>query len=333
MRGKATTWLVALALFLLSFFGRGALSGALFAGGTIPGDPHFLTNPNADRSHSSFTVLLLGIDNRSNQITLQRTDTIVVVHVDVRTGHVSLLSVPRDTMVQLAGHGVQKINAAAEFEGGPQGTVTTVNRLLGTNIRYYVLTNFSGFQNVIDALGGVVIDVPTAMHYHASNVNIDLKPGVQLLTGVQALDFVRWRETALGDIARTLDQQMLLKAVAHRLLTPSGLVRLPLVLPAMGKAVQTNLPGNYLLTLMNVARTMGGSQHPILSETLPGDFLTYQGLSYWFVVPADAVRYYASLIKGQKAPGLFDPGATQAVQSGSWTRIPLVGLATPTPVA
>lgn len=331
MRGKATAWLVALALFLVAFFGRGALTGALFSGGTIQGDPAFAKNPNADKVPGSFTVLLLGIDNRSTQLTIQRTDTIIVVHVDTKTGHVSMMSVPRDTMVQLPGHGIQKMNAAAEFEGGPTGTVTTVNRLLGTNIKYYVLTNFNGFKAVIDALGGVEIDVPTAMHYHASNVNIDLQPGLQLLSGTQALGFVRWRETALGDIARTQDQQMLLKAIAHRLLTPSGLLHLPLVLPAMGKAVNTNLPGHDLVTLMGIARGMGTSTHPILSETLPGDYLTYQGLSYWFVDPKDAVQYYANLIKGQKASGLFDPNATQAVQSGTWTSIPLAGLPTPTP--
>jgi LCP family protein required for cell wall assembly len=324
VRGKPIAWLVALALFLVGFFGRGLVSGGLMAGGSIPGNPNY-HGPNADRSPSTFTVLLLGIDNRQRQITIQRTDTIMVVHVNTRTGDVRLMSVPRDTMVSIQGHGIQKINAVAEFQGGPMATVDAVNQLLGTNIQYYVLTNFAGFQDVIDALGCVEIDVPSEMIYNASDVHIHLNPGVQCLNGTQALDFVRWRETKLGDIARTQDQQMLIKAVAHRLLTPGGLARLPLVLPAMGRAVQTNLPGHALLTLMGIARSIGDKSHPQLSETLPGYFLTYQGLSYWFVIPQDALKAYADLLAGRTWPGQpYDEAAVTATQNGSWSSIPLI---------
>jgi LCP family protein required for cell wall assembly len=325
VRGKGVAWLVALLLFVVGFVGRGVVSGGLVAGGAIAGNPRFSHNPNADRTPASFTVLLLGIDNRARQVSIERTDTIMVVHVNTRTGRVSLMSVPRDTMVDVVGHGVQKINSVAEFEGGPMATVDAVNRLLGTNIQYWVLTNFSGFQSVIDALGCVNIDVPTVMNYNASDVHIHLEPGVQCLNGTQALDFVRWRETALGDIARTKDQQMLIKAVAHRLLTPGGLARLPLVLPAMGRAVQTNLPGRDILTLIRIAHTMGDKSHPELSETLPGYYLTYQGLSYWFVIPQNAVRAYGDLIRGRLWPGQpFDPAAVTATQTGTWTRYPLI---------
>ena len=325
MRGKAIAWLVAVALLLVGFFGRGVVSGGLFAIGTIPGNPTYSHNPNADHGPTTFTVLLLGIDNRATQIGLQRTDTIMVVHVNRTTGQVRMMSVPRDTMVEMTGHGVQKINAAAEFENGPMATVDAVNELLGTNIQYYVLTNFTGFQSVIDALGCVDIDVPTRMIYQASDVHIDLNPGVQCLNGTEALDFVRWRETALGDIARTEDQQMFLKAIAKKILTPSGLARLPLVLPQMSKAVETNLPGHALVTLMGVARDMGDKSHPELSETLPGYYLTYEGLSYWFVVPADAVKAYADLLQGRLWPGQpFDNTAVSATQNGTWTSFPLI---------
>jgi LCP family protein required for cell wall assembly len=325
VRGRGVAWLVALLLFLVGFFGRGAWSGALFAGGTIAGNPRLAGNPNADRTPTEFTVLLLGIDNRARQITIQRTDTIMVVHVDTATGRVALMSVPRDTMVEIAGHGVEKINSVAEFAGGPSATVEAVNRLLGTNIQYWVLTNFAGFRDVIDALGCVEIDVPTVMDYTASDVHIHLNPGVQCLSGTQALDFVRWRETALGDIARTEDQQMLIKAVAHRLLSPAGLARLPLVLPVLGHAVETNLPGHDLVTLLGVARSLGTHRMPQVSETLPGYYLTYQGLSYWFVIPKDAVAAYADLLRGKKWPGApFDAAAVQAAQSGTWSSYPLV---------
>lgn len=323
MRSKGVAWLVAAVLLVAGFLARGLVSGALTSP-PLRGNTALLGNPNADRSASAFTVLLLGIDNRANQLTLQRTDTIMVLHVNLKTGKMYLMSVPRDTRVELAGYGIQKINAAAEFEGGPLGTVQAVNNLLGTNIRYYVLTNFNGFKDVIDALGGVEIDVPEAMHYEASDVHINLKPGLQWMNGTEALDFVRFREFQLGDIGRTMDQQMLLKAVAKRILSPAGLVRLPIALPQLSKAVLTNLPARDLLYFVSVARRLDAGSPSVLSETLPGDYLTVGGISYWYVIPQDAVAAYAALIRGHLMPGApFDPKAVAAVTNGEWASLPV----------
>jgi LCP family protein required for cell wall assembly len=325
MRSRAVTVLIAIVLFLAGFFARGLWSGGWAPSGALP-PPGGPTGPNADRTASEFTVLLLGEDNRPGQRFLQRTDTMIVLHVNLKTGEVAFLSVPRDTRVYLPGHGIQKINAAAEFAGSPMGAVEAVNRLLGTNIRYYLLTNFTGFQDLVNALGGVQVYVRTPMHYHASDVNIDLSPGYHWLNGTQALEFVRFREFALGDIGRTLDQQELLKAVARRLLSPAGLVRLPLVLPALSRAVQTNLPGRFLVTLLSVVRRLDTHRQKVLSETLPGDFLTVDGVSYWYVIPQDAVEAYAQLRRGKVMPGQpFDPRAVQAVTTGEWQLLPVSG--------
>jgi LCP family protein required for cell wall assembly len=317
-------WLITVALLIVGFLGRGLVGGGL----TTPplgGNAALAKNPNADRTPGVFTVLLLGIDNRAKQLTMQRTDTIMVLHVNVKTGHMYLMSVPRDTRMILKGYGVQKINAAAEFEGGPTGTVQAVNNLLGTNIQYYVLTNFSGFKDVIDALGGIQIDVPEAMNYQASNVHIHLKPGLQWMNGTEALQFVRFREFQLGDIGRTMDQQMLLKALAKRILSPGGLIRLPLAVPQLSKAVVTNLPARDLLYFVRIARRLDTQNPKVLSETLPGDYLTAGGISYWYVVPADAVQGYRNLIRGHVMPGApFDPKAVAAVTSGEWATQPLV---------
>lgn len=324
MRSRSVAWLVALGLLVLGFVGRGLVDGALTQP-PLRGNAALAKNPNADHSPSEFTVLLLGIDNRATQLTLQRTDTIIVLHVNVKTGRMYVMSVPRDTRVDLTGYGIQKINAAAEFEGGPTGTVQAVNELLGTNIQYYVLTNFSGFRDVINALGGVQIDVPEAMDYEASNVHIHLNPGLQWMNGTEALQFVRFREFQLGDIGRTMDQQMLLKAVAKRILSPAGLLRLPVALPQLSKAVDTNLPGRDLLYFVRIARKLDTANPKVLSETLPGDYLSAGGISYWYVIPSDAVVAYRDLIGGHVMPGApFDPKAVAAVTNGEWTSLPLI---------
>lgn len=312
--------LVAVLLFVAGFVGRG-LSGSglssLSSGfGPVPGGAGGL---NSDHP-GSFTVLLLGVDNRPNQMNvLQRTDTMIVLHVNTRTGKMAMMSVPRDTEVEIPGQGVQKINSAAEFAGSYLGAVAAVNRLLGTDVRYYVVTNFAGFGDIVNTLGGITIDVPQRMFHVGHDANINLQPGLQHLTGQQALQFVRFRDFALGDIGRTQDQQVFLRAVAHKLVSPGAILHLPALVPELSRAVVTNLPFGSLVSLGLYARHL--SKGNLTTETLPGDYLNSGGASYWYVVPQDAVADFKLLTQGKKEP-LFDPKAIQAVTSGTTTPAP-----------
>ncbi len=294
------TW-ITVAVAVVLFIGGFGLS-VLF-GGSAPVDA---TIHDRSAPRGAFSVLLLGIDARPGQIT-GRTDTMVVATVNPRLRRITLLSVPRDTRVHMTGYGVQKINAANEF-GGPAFAVHEVNRLLGSAIHYYVLTNFRGFKEIVDTLGGVTIDVPEPMHYRGGpNTYINLSAGVQHLDGTQALEFVRYREFPLGDIQRTLDQQALLKAILKKALRPSTIPRLPSLIPQFRAAVQTNMSSAQLLGFLEEARVL--ERGHLLSETLPGAFLNLPGASYWKVIPADAHRAYEALLRGKRAPSLFDPAA------------------------
>lgn len=294
------TWVTVL-IGVVLFLGGFGLS-TLYSG-SVPVDA---TVQDHSAPRGAFSVLLLGIDARPSQTT-GRTDTIVVATVNPRARRITFLSVPRDTRIDMAGHGVQKINAANEF-GGPVLAVHEVNRLLGSAIHYYVLTNFGGFKEIVDTLGGVTIDVPEPMHYRGGkNTYINLSAGLQHLDGTQALEFVRYREFRLGDIQRTLDQQALLKAILKQALRPSTIPRLPSLIPQFRSAVHTNMSNAQLLGFLDQVRALESGH--MLSETLPGAFLNVPGASYWQVIPADAHRYYEALLRGKRASSLFDPAA------------------------
>jgi len=150
----------------------------------------------------SITVLLLGTDSRPGE-TVGRTDTIIVARVDTAENRLSLLSIPRDTRVNIPKHGMDKINSANVY-GGPTLTARVVSDLIGMPVQYYALTNWESFKEMVDTLGGITIDVEKRMYYYdradGPEYIIDLQPGVQRLDGRKALQYVRWRNDALGDI-------------------------------------------------------------------------------------------------------------------------------------
>jgi len=156
----------------------------------------------------SFNALLIGTDRRTKE-EAGRSDVMILTHLDPKNKKITLLSIPRDTRVEIPGHGYDKINAAFNSDyfsdGGIALSIKTVANLLGVDskdIPYYAIVNFDGFVKIIDALGGVTIDVKERMYYRSwtGDVKIDLKPGVQHLDGKKALEYVRFRH----DIFRRL---------------------------------------------------------------------------------------------------------------------------------
>jgi LCP family protein required for cell wall assembly len=274
---------------------------------------HSATGP-ATHAAPPKTILILGTDLRPGW-TAAHSDVIMVVHVDVAHHRLELMSIPRDTMVTLPGHGRQKINTAF-FYGGPEGAVETVDNLLGVHIDGWAYTNFAGFRRIIDALGGVDVCVPEPMHYHASDVNIDLSAGCQHLNGEKVLEFVRYRELPLGDINREQDQQALLRALFHQAFSFGTILHLPTLVPELQKDVHTNLSAGQLLAL---AEELRQCRHGVLTETLPGAFLNLPigggaWVSYWDVVPSDARQAWQALLNGRTEP-LMDPNAERNAES------------------
>ena len=128
-------------------------------------------NPGDDETEvvqlEGFNVLLLGVDERDGEDGA-RTDTIILMNVDNKHNRVAMLSIPRDTKVNIPGRGTDKINNAY-VSGGPELTAKTVSELVGIPVKNYVVANFEGFEGVVDSLGGVTMDVERNM-YHFDDI-------------------------------------------------------------------------------------------------------------------------------------------------------------------
>jgi LCP family protein required for cell wall assembly len=174
------------------------------------------------------TYLLVGSDSRKGLTRKQelsygtgrgqgrRTDTIMLLHTGA--GPNLLMSIPRDSWVEVPGHGVTKINAAFAY-GGPRLLVRTIERDTGIRVDDYVEIGFAGFVDVVDAVGGVRICPKSAMKDKLAN--LDIKAGCQQVDGKVALGYARSRHTsALGDIDRARHQREVVSAVGHKAVSP-----------------------------------------------------------------------------------------------------------------
>lgn len=218
-------------------------------------------------------VLLIGVDvtlnNRRQVVNVSRSDTLMLISVDPEHRRINALSIPRDTRAEIPGVGANKINAAYAF-GGPGLTIRSVEGLLGVPVHYYVKLGPDSFARIIDALGGVEIDVEKDMKYtdHWASLYIDLKKGRQWLDGDEAMQYIRFRHDALGDIGRVERQQKVLMAILQKLTSPSTVLRAPRLLRALVERTQTNLTMRELLTLGLFAARL--SAPDIHTATLPG---------------------------------------------------------------
>jgi len=210
-------------------------------------------------------------------------DTMLLLRFDPDTQQLVVLSIPRDTRTRIAGHGVDKINAA-NTQGGAALTASTVSRLLGdVAIDRYVRVNVQGVEELVDALGGVTVYVPKDMKYRddSQHFYVDLKAGEQHLNGDQALQFLRFRYGEFGDIGRVRRQQLFMQAMLKQALKPSTVLRLPQLLSVVQENLDTNLSNEELLALANFASQVERSQIQMLM--VPGRFSTAQEYraSYW----------------------------------------------------
>ncbi len=154
------------------------------------------------------TILIMGRDSRDTEDERGRADTIMLLYLDPKDSTGSLLSIPRDTLVDIPGYGKDKINAAYAY-GGEELMIKTIQDFIGAEINHYVTLDFQGFVDLIDAMGGVDITIDRPLVDPMSGAN--LSPGDHHLTGEQALAYTRSRATELGDIGRIQRQQNLFK--------------------------------------------------------------------------------------------------------------------------
>lgn len=244
-------------------------------------------------------ILLLGVDARPGE-TKSRADTMIVASIDPELNKVALISIPRDTQIEVEGSPSDKINSA-NVVGGPELTVEKVAELLGEDIDYYVEMDFKGFAKIVDALGGVNINVEQRMYKPSEG--IDLKAGQQVLNGKQALGFVRYRDYVMGDIDRTAHQQAFLKALGKEVLKTKNLMKLPSLVREINRNIDTNLRLSDMLTMATWAPGFNGNS--IVAQTLPGYFLdkrdAYGNLtqSYWIADKEKTEGLIEKMLAGQ----------------------------------
>jgi LCP family protein required for cell wall assembly len=184
-------------------------------------------------------ILILGIDRSPEGTALGRSDTMILTTVLPHLPYVGMLSIPRDLWVTLPGGSPNRINTAHFFAEearrgtGPEGAMEAVRSNFGVDVHYYVRVQFPGLQQVVDALGGLQVELasPTA----------GLAAGSHLLTGEQALAFVRNREGA-DDFTRMGNAQLVLRALLLQLLRPTSWPRIPIAGWAMVRAADTDIP-------------------------------------------------------------------------------------------
>jgi len=231
---------------------------------------------------SANTILVLGSDARTsnskepgaNKIGQpSRSDSILLMRIG--DGHNATLSIPRDTIVPIPGHGEDKINAAYAY-GGPALAIRTVEQFLGIPVNHLVEVNFANFPQLIDALGGVdykggCVVSKISGGFKNGGYTLRLKGGEQEINGKQALALARTRHNECNpkenDLTRARRQQKILGSIKSKVTSFETFVRLPWVSWAAPKAVRSDMSGPTLLGLVGAELTAGTAKPTVLKPT------------------------------------------------------------------
>lgn len=234
-----------------------------------------------------FSLLLLGTDTGAEGRHDQgNSDTMIVATVNPNTKQVLLTSVPRDTMAEIIGtkdFTVAKINATYMY-GGSKMSLQTVNKLLGTSIDYYMTINMGGLQKVVDAVGGVDVDVPFAFSLNGSSFT----KGAMHLNGKQALDYSRMRyDDPENDYGRQKRQRQIITAVIKSAVSTGTLAHFQEVLKAVTKNMTTNLTFDDMVQIFLNYRSAG---QDVKSDFIQGVNATIGGASYQIAPTSELQR-------------------------------------------
>jgi LCP family protein required for cell wall assembly len=214
-------------------------------------------------------AVLLGSDARADEAS--RSDTIVVA----KAGG-GMVAVPRDTLVDIPGVGEDKINAAYA-SGGPDLTVETLENLTGVRLNDYVVVDFGGVEEIVDAMGGITLEVDNPIRVGIEGRRVFIPAGTQELDGLEALAYVRYRGGPTADIGRIGRQQKFLRELAQESTSPAKLPRLPATAAATWRNIDTNM--NPLEAARFAIRTrLSGIEG---AELYPGTPQYIGGISYW----------------------------------------------------
>lgn len=279
---KSKYGIVKYILILIVVFILSGMVGAFFANALIDNKSDYKENEQKGLlvARDKATVMIMGVDERADDV--GRSDTLMIATLDPEKNQAAILSVPRDTRVKISGHGFDKINAAYAY-GGRQLTQKTIENLLNTHIDHYIKINIHGFTKIIDALGGIDIDVEKRMYYEDpwdddGGLYIDLQPGMQHMDGKTAITYVRYRDEE-GDIGRIKRQQNFMKAVMDKLVSPTIIPKLPSIVSAVSDSVETDMSVSEILSFIGTLQE--AKNNGLKSDMIPGKPVYIEDVSYW----------------------------------------------------
>lgn len=248
----------------------------------------------------TITLLFMGVDARpGEEIDINvRPDSLMVVHLDPEAKTCRALSIPRDTRTEVEGYGLTKVNHALAV-GGIDFQVQTVEAMLGVAIDHYVLIDFNGFEDLVDAVGGITIDVPEAF---TTSGGVQFEAGPQTMDGERALAYARDRSGPEGDFGRIERQQQIIRALVARSIGLDLLTSIGELLPAVEQNVRTDLAVTEMVSIGSTYREIC-SEEAITLLRLEGELATYDDpllgapLSYVIVDEAEIRRKVAALLE------------------------------------
>lgn len=220
------------------------------------------------------SILLMGVDERSGD--KGRTDTLIMVTVNPNTNSMQMLSIPRDTRVEIVGRGTQdKINHAYAF-GGVDMTIDSVENFLDVPIDYYVKVNMEGLQQIVDALGGVQVNSTFAFSYEGASFS----EGTQTLNGEEALKYARMRyDDPRGDFGRQDRQKQVIQGIIDKGASITSVTKIDDILGALGNNVTTDISFDEMKTIQ---ANYKGARHNIEQFSIDGVGKTLDAW-YWIV--------------------------------------------------
>ncbi len=242
------------------------------------GEPFsFFGNGKEKTEFENFVVA--GVDEEG-----YRTDLILFCQLNKRDGKLNILQIPRDTKVENKRND-KKINSA--YFSGMDVLQNEIHSVTGLKANHYAVITFEGFKDIIDAIGGVEVDVPIRMKYDdpVQDLVIDLQPGVQKLNGEKAEMFMRFRKNndgggyPTGDLGRMEAQKQLYNAIADKLLSPATIFKAPGLLHAVNKNSETDFTWSEMVGMMGSCLKLRKNDMQIIA--LPGEGKYIGGVSYF----------------------------------------------------
>ncbi|ARC30710.1 MULTISPECIES: LCP family protein [Bacillus] len=270
-----------------------------------------LRTKDVEITKEPFTILIMGIEDYATDGQNGRTDSLMFATVNPKTQRISLMSIPRDSRVPIVGKDKEdKINAAHAY-GGEQMAIKTVEGFLKVPVDHYIKIDFQGFKGIVDAVGGVTVDVPFDF-WERSDVDyykkIQFKQGQQNLNGEEALAYVRMRkQDPNGDYGRAARQRQLLAAVAQKLNSASTVFKIKDLTTVVGKYIKTDIPISDGLALYN--KLSGFDPSTIQTLKLEGEDKKIGGIYYFLPDPigVETVRNEIEKELGEKAKTPTNP--------------------------